>query len=142
MAGLGSSDHCNRIQADNVIIRVANDRQFADFPSTVTTSAASTTTAFSTVRILTTETITQTATTTVGPLVARAANIAAIAEDIINSVLVSGVSGNATAEATATPTKNEQRIQAESGLANACSCKLVAPTSTVTSSFPLNPVVS
>jgi len=69
------------------------------------------------------------------PLVPRAANIAAVAEDIFNSVLASGTTSEATS------TKNEQRIQAESGLANACSCEMVDPTATVTQSFTVNPVV-
>jgi hypothetical protein len=77
-------------------------------------------------------TVTQTATTTLSPtsplLVPRAANVLAVAEDIFRSVLASG-------------TKNEQRIEAESGLANACSCEMVDPTATVTESFTLPPVV-
>ena len=104
--------------------------------STITTSAASTTITTSTTRVLTTQTVTETATTTMAPIMARAANIAAVAEDIIESVIASGTTSEASS------TKNEQRIQAESGLANACSCKMVDPTATVTQSFAVPPVVS
>jgi hypothetical protein len=104
----------------------------------VTTSAESTTTTTSTTRAVTTETFTQTATTTLAPVMARAANIAAAAEDIIASVVESGT----TANDVASPTKNSQRLQAEQGLSTACSCKLVDPTSTVTESYALPPVVS
>jgi hypothetical protein len=105
--------------------------------STVTTSAAETTTYTSVKRVRTTQTITQTATTTLAPIVARAANIAAaVAEEIMNSVIESGTT------AAPTTTKNEQRIQAESGLATACSCKMVDPTATVTQSYALPPEVS
>ncbi|KAH7074205.1 hypothetical protein FB567DRAFT_191686 [Paraphoma chrysanthemicola] len=103
---------------------------------TVTTSAATVTTFTSTTRILTSSTTTVTATTTLAARLPRAANIAAVAEDIINSVIESGTTSEAVA------TKNEQRIQAESGLANACSCKMVEPTATVTSSYAVPPVVS
>jgi hypothetical protein len=108
--------------------------------STVTTSAASTTTTSTTVRVLTTMTVTQTATTILSPtsplIVPRAANVLAVAEDIFRSVLASG-----TISEEPTSTKNEQRIEAESGLANACSCEMVDPTATVTESFTLPPVV-
>jgi hypothetical protein len=107
--------------------------------STETTSAASTTTTTLTTRVKTTQTIFQTATTTLGQVVARAANIAAVAavaEDIMNSVISSGTTAQATV------TENEQRLQAESGLANACSCKMVDPTATVTETFTNDPVVS
>jgi hypothetical protein len=104
--------------------------------STVTTSAASTTTTYRTLRVLTTATIIQTATTTIAPLVPRAANLVQVAEDIYHSVLVSGTTSEATS------TKNGQRLQAESGLANACSCEMVEPTATVTSTFTVNPTVS
>jgi hypothetical protein len=89
--------------------------------------------------VLTTETITQTATTTLAPVMARAANAAAVAEDIIASVVESGT---ATDDAAASATKNAQQLAAEQGLSTACSCKLVDPTSTVTVSYPLPPVVS
>jgi hypothetical protein len=105
--------------------------------STITTSAESTTTSTLTTRVVITQTLTQTATTTLAPIVARAANIAAaVAEDIINSVIISGT----TAEPTVT--KNAQRISAESGLATACSCKMVDPTATVTYSYALPAAVS
>lgn len=104
--------------------------------STLTTSADSTTITTTTIRTITTLTSTETATTTVGDRVrARAPNAAAVAEDIIQSVISSG-----TDEPTPTP-KNWQRLQAEEGLANACSCKNVDPTETVTSSFTLPPEV-
>jgi hypothetical protein len=107
------------------------------FHSTVTTSAESTTTSTSTTRVVVTQTMTQTATMTLSPIVARAANIAAaVAEDIISSVLVSGTT------VVPTVTRNEQRISAESGLATACSCKMVDPTATVTRSYALPPDVS
>ncbi|KAH7397314.1 hypothetical protein BKA66DRAFT_239295 [Pyrenochaeta sp. MPI-SDFR-AT-0127] len=102
----------------------------------VTTSAASTTVTTSITRLITTQTITETATTILPPVLARAANIAAVAEDIIDSVIASG-----TTQATTT-SKNWQRVVAEAGLANACSCKMVDPTATVTSSFALPPVYS
>ncbi|CAO2647646.1 Nn.00g085680.m01.CDS01 [Neocucurbitaria sp. VM-36] len=101
---------------------------------TITTSAASTTITTSTTRLITTQTVMQTTTTTTPALAVRAANIAAVAEDIIESVIASGTTEAATAS------KNWQRVQAESGLANACSCKMVDPTATVTSSFALPPV--
>ncbi|KAF2848654.1 hypothetical protein T440DRAFT_150799 [Plenodomus tracheiphilus IPT5] len=102
---------------------------------TITTSADSTTSYTSTTRTITTETVTETATTTVPPVARRAANIAAIAEDVIDSVIESG-------SAIETSSKSPQRLQAESGLANACSCKMVDPTATVTSSFTVPPIVS
>ncbi|KAH9879685.1 hypothetical protein IAQ61_001504 [Plenodomus lingam] len=100
---------------------------------TITTSAHSTTSFTSTTRIITTETVTETATSTLAPVARRAANIAAIVEDVIESVIESG-------SAVATSSKSPQRIQAESGLSNACSCKMVDPTATVTSSFTVPPV--
>jgi hypothetical protein len=105
--------------------------------STITTSDSITTTITSTTRLITTETVTRTATTTLAPVQARAANIAAVAEDIFNSVVNSGVAPTAVLTA-----DNGQRAQAASGLANACSCKLVDPTSTVTQSYALPPAVS
>ncbi|KAI8931729.1 hypothetical protein NX059_011372 [Plenodomus lindquistii] len=101
--------------------------------STITTSADSTTSYTSTTRLITTQTVTETATTTMAPMARRAANIAAIAEDVIESVIESG-------SAVVTSSKSPQRLQAESGLANACSCKMVNPTATVTSSFTVPPV--
>jgi hypothetical protein len=84
-----------------------------------------------------TTTITETATINLYSVVPRAANImAAVAEDIINSVVTSGTIADAT------PTQNPQRDAAVSGLANACSCNMVQPTATVTSSFALPPAVS
>jgi hypothetical protein len=106
--------------------------------STVTTSAESTTTTTSTTRTVTTETVTQTATTTLAPVMARAANMAAAAEDIIASVVESGTTANNVTSST----KNSQQLQAEQGLSTACSCKLVNPTSTITESYALPPVVS
>jgi hypothetical protein len=72
-------------------------------------------------------------------MVARAANVAAVAEDIIASVVESGTT---TTDAAVAATKNAQQLAAEQGLSTACSCKLVDPTSTVTVSYPLPPVVS
>jgi hypothetical protein len=114
--------------------------------STYTTSAASTTTTTLTTRTVTTQTITQTATTTMGsdarPNVPRAVmNMAAVTSEaakIISSVLASGT----TPAPAPTSTQKEQRIMAESGLANACSCEMVEPTATVTSEYTLPLVVS
>ena len=105
--------------------------------STVTTSDSTTTTTTSVTRLISTETVTNTATRTLAPVKARAANIAAVAEDMFNAVVNSGI------PASAVPTDdNAQRSQAASGLANACSCKLVDPTSTVTESYALPPKVN
>jgi hypothetical protein len=90
-------------------------------------------------RIWITVTTTQMATTTLAPIQvrqARAVNIVTVAEDIVASVMESGTTPD---EATAT---NSQRLMAESGLANACSCKMVDPTAPVTSFYTLPPVVS
>lgn len=56
-------------------------------------------------------------------------------KEIINSALASGTMFEPTS------TKNPQRIQAESGLANACSCEMVETTATVTSQYTVRPVV-
>jgi uncharacterized NAD(P)/FAD-binding protein YdhS len=105
--------------------------------STVTTSDSTTTTTTSVTRLISTETVTSTATKTLAPVKARAANIAAVAEDMFNAVVNSGVPASAVST-----DDNAQRSQAASGLANACSCKLVDPTSTVTESYALPPAVS
>ncbi|KAF1850187.1 uncharacterized protein K460DRAFT_422657, partial [Cucurbitaria berberidis CBS 394.84] len=122
-------------QLASVLRRSCSDSPLT-FDSTITTSAASTTIYTSTTRLITTETITKTATTTAPALRPRAANIAAVAEDIIESVIASGTTDGVSSS------KNSQRVQAESGLANACSCKMVQPTETVTSSFALPPVTT
>lgn len=114
---------------------------FLTIHSTITTSASTTTTVTSTDRTIVTQTTTKFATTTIPPVTlsagvqARAANVVAVAEDIIASVIVSGTDSQPTS------TQNDQRQQAASGLANACSCKMVDPTATVTSSFTVPPVV-
>jgi hypothetical protein len=77
---------------------------------------------------------------TIAPVVARAANMAAVAQDIMNSVVVSGIQPNVTGAAA--PTESAERIEAESSLSNACSCQFVEPTATVTSSYTVPPVVS
>ncbi|KAJ4985341.1 hypothetical protein SVAN01_09192 [Stagonosporopsis vannaccii] len=105
---------------------------------TVTTSASTTTTQTITERVLTTRTILETATITASPTVRRrmlaaAQQIESIAESIVNSVIASGTPS---ATEVATP-KGPNRIAAEQGLATACSCRLVSPTSSVTQTFTL-----
>ena len=139
MVRRASSYYHNRIHTYNVsVVGTRTTCTWLTGRSTITTSAAITTTTTSTTRVVTTETITQTATTTLAPVMARAANIAAAAEDIIASVVESGTTTNDVAEST----KNSQRVAAEQGLSTACSCKLVDPTSTITKSYALPPVVS
>lgn len=107
--------------------------------STITT-AASTTTAFtSTQRIIVTKTVNETVFTTVPALKRRAANLAeAEGEKLIESVVASGTAAAAEPATSDSP----QRLQAETGLANACSCKMVDPTEVVSELFTLPAVVS
>ena len=83
-----------------------------------------------------TTTVLETATITASPTVHRrmmaaAQQIESIAASIVNSVIASGTPS---ATEVATP-KGPNRIAAERGLATACSCRLVSPTSSVTSTF-------
>ncbi|KAL6709912.1 hypothetical protein ACN47E_000697 [Coniothyrium glycines] len=100
---------------------------------TITTSASVTSVITSTERSIVTKTVNKTVVTTVAAVQKRAANILAVAEDVIASVIESGT-------AAPTTSKSSQRLQAEAGLANACSCKMVDPTATETSFFTVPPV--
>ncbi|KAH8723001.1 hypothetical protein GQ44DRAFT_774526 [Phaeosphaeriaceae sp. PMI808] len=100
---------------------------------TVTTSAEVVTTNTSITCLITTQAITQTTTKTLAQILTRGPNIAAVAEEIINSVIASGTTSEPTS------TKNAQRLLAESGFVNACSCKMVDPTAAVTEFYPLPP---
>ncbi|KAF3035509.1 hypothetical protein E8E11_001797 [Didymella keratinophila] len=102
---------------------------------TVTTSAATTTTQTSVQRTILTTTVVETATVTTTASVRRrmvaAAQVEAIATSIVASVIASGTPTSSTAAAT----KDSARLAAEQGLSTACTCKQVAPTSTVTEDF-------
>ncbi|KAI1512706.1 hypothetical protein L13192_10448 [Pyrenophora tritici-repentis] len=109
--------------------------------NTVTTSANSTTATTITSRVVTTSTVVETATTTIIPR-RRAANLFAVGEQIFSAVVANGTSVTpASAPVFPTSSKNTQQLQAESALANACSCKMVDPTATVTESYTV-PAVS
>ena len=70
---------------------------------------------------------------------AAAAQIESIASSIVDSVIASGTPTST--EETST-SKSPNRISAEQGLATACSCKMVQPTSTVTEFFTVPAEVS
>ncbi|KAI1568029.1 hypothetical protein PtrEW13061_011721 [Pyrenophora tritici-repentis] len=110
--------------------------------NTVTTSANSTTATTITSRVVTTSTVVETATTTIIPR-RRAANLFAVGEQIFSAVVANGTSVTpASAPVFPTSSKNTQQLQAESALANACSCKMVDPTATVTESYTVPAVTS
>jgi hypothetical protein len=71
-------------------------------------------------------------------MVAAAAQIESIASSIVASVVASGTPSSTAAAST----KGPARLAAEQGLATACSCKQVQPTSTVTDAFTIPAVVS
>ncbi|KAF3042704.1 hypothetical protein E8E12_008429 [Didymella heteroderae] len=102
---------------------------------TVTTSASTTTTQTTVQRTILTSTVVETATVTASASVRRrmvaAAQVEAIATSIVASVIASGTPTSSTAATT----KGAARLAAEEGLSTACSCKQVAPTSTVTDDF-------
>ncbi|KAK1916631.1 hypothetical protein P3342_012256 [Pyrenophora teres f. teres] len=109
---------------------------------TVTTSANSTTATTITSRVVTTSTVVETATTTIIPR-RRAANLFVVGEELFSAVVANGTSVTpASASTFPTSSKNTQQIQAESALANACSCKMVDPTATVTESYAVPAVTS
>ncbi|UPX20391.1 uncharacterized protein EKO05_0010623 [Ascochyta rabiei] len=111
---------------------------------TVTTSASTTTTQTNIERILTTTTLVETATISAMPSVRRrmmaaaAAQVESIASSIVESVIASGTP---TSELPAS-SKAANRLLAEQGLATACSCKMVQPTSTVTQLYTVPAVTS
>lgn len=111
---------------------------------TVTTSASVTTTQTNIERVMTTTTIVETATFTPLPSVRRrmvaaaAAQVESIASSIVESVIASGTP---TSEASVS-SKPSNRLLAEQGLATACSCKMVKPTSTVTDLYSVPAVTS
>ncbi|KAL1645583.1 hypothetical protein SLS61_008266 [Didymella pomorum] len=109
---------------------------------TVTTSAATTTTQTSVQRTILTATVVETSTVTASASVRRrmvaAAQVEAIATSIVASVIASGTPTSSTAAAT----KGSARLAAEQGLSTACTCKQVAPTSTVTEDFTVPAVTT
>ncbi|KAF1925925.1 uncharacterized protein M421DRAFT_227623 [Didymella exigua CBS 183.55] len=110
---------------------------------TVTTSASETTTQTTTQRTVLTTTVVESTTITASAsvrrrMVAAAAQIESIASSIVESVIASGAPAS-TAEATK---KGAARLAAERGLATACSCKQVQPTSTVTDTFTVPAVTT
>ncbi|KAF2998640.1 hypothetical protein E8E13_007600 [Curvularia kusanoi] len=109
---------------------------------TVTTSNSQTTTQTSTQRVLATTTAVETATITAAPTVRRRMMAAAqqieIASKIIDSVMASGAPTTTPAATSLSP----NRLAAERGLETACSCRLPAPTSTVTEYFTVPDAVT
>ena len=113
----------------------------------MTTSADFTTATTLTIRTVTTVISTQTATTTLPPIRARDANVFAAGVALFHSVVsnANGTSASASStdipassvatSASPTPVENPQRSAAASSLANACSCKMVDPTATVTQTY-------
>ncbi|KAJ4336827.1 hypothetical protein N0V95_008493 [Ascochyta clinopodiicola] len=111
---------------------------------TVTTSASTTTTQTNIQRILTTTTLVETATISATASIQRrmvaaaAAQVESIAASIVESVIASGTPTSVLPASS----KPANRLLAEQGLATACSCKMVQPTSTVTQLYTVPAVTS
>ncbi|KAF9697700.1 hypothetical protein EKO04_004461 [Ascochyta lentis] len=111
---------------------------------TITTSASTTTTQTNIERVMTTTTVVETTTIAATAsvrrrmLAAAAAQVESIAASIVESVIASGTP---TAEVPAS-SKPANRLLAEQGLATACSCKMVQPTSTVTDLYTVPAVTT